>query len=299
MMKEKFLEHFPQARVKFDEALSSYSYTRTGGPADILVFPQTIAEVQDFVSYAKTEQIPIMVLGNSSNLIVRDGGIEGIVMILTDMKAAEVQDQTLVVEAGARLIDVSRLAADHSLGGLEFACGIPGSLGGAVFMNAGAYGGEMADIVSSVDYVDQRGSLHQLTLQELDFAYRHSCFQENGGVVVRVHMQLHSADSDAIESRMAELTHLRESKQPLDLPSCGSVFKRPEGHYTGQLIQEAGLQGYTVGGAQVSLKHAGFIVNIGQATATDYLAVIAHVQDVIKDRYGVDLETEVRIIGRD
>lgn len=298
-MKEKFLEHFPQARVKFDEALSSYSYTRTGGPADILVFPQTIAEVQDFVSYAKTEQIPIMVLGNSSNLIVRDGGIEGIVMILTDMKAAEVQDQTLVVEAGARLIDVSRLAADHSLGGLEFACGIPGSLGGAVFMNAGAYGGEMADIVSSVDYVDQRGSLHQLTLQELDFAYRHSCFQENGGVVVRVHMQLHSADSDAIESRMAELTHLRESKQPLDLPSCGSVFKRPEGHYTGQLIQEAGLQGYTVGGAQVSLKHAGFIVNIGQATATDYLAVIAHVQDVIKDRYGVDLETEVRIIGRD
>lgn len=298
-MKEKFLEHFPQARVKFDEALSSYSYTRTGGPADILVFPQTIAEVQDFVSYAKTEQIPIMVLGNSSNLIVRDGGIEGIVMILTDMKAAEVQDQTLVVEAGARLIDVSRLAADHSLGGLEFACGIPGSLGGAVFMNAGAYGGEMADIVSSVDYVDQRGSLRQLTLQELDFAYRHSCFQENGGVVVRVHMQLHSADSDAIESRMAELTHLRESKQPLDLPSCGSVFKRPEGHYTGQLIQEAGLQGYTVGGAQVSLKHAGFIVNIGQATATDYLAVIAHVQDVIKDRYGVDLETEVRIIGRD
>ncbi|MGX6485890.1 UDP-N-acetylmuramate dehydrogenase [Aerococcus sanguinicola] len=299
MMKEKFLEHFPQARVKFDEALSSYSYTRTGGPADILVFPQTIAEVQDFVSYAKTEQIPIMVLGNSSNLIVRDGGIEGIVMILTDMKAAEVQDQTLVVEAGARLIDVSRLAADHSLGGLEFACGIPGSLGGAVFMNAGAYGGEMADIVSRVDYVDQRGSLRQLTLQELDFAYRHSCFQENGGVVVRVHMQLHSADSDAIESRMAELTHLRESKQPLDLPSCGSVFKRPEGHYTGQLIQEAGLQGYTVGGAQVSLKHAGFIVNIGQATATDYLAVIAHVQDVIKDRYGVDLETEVRIIGRD
>ncbi|MDK6232824.1 UDP-N-acetylmuramate dehydrogenase [Aerococcus sp. UMB10185] len=298
-MKEKFLEHFPQARVKFDEALSSYSYTRTGGPADILVFPQTIAEVQDFVSYAKTEQIPIMVLGNSSNLIVRDGGIEGIVMILTDMKAAEVQDQTLVVEAGARLIDVSRLAADHSLGGLEFACGIPGSLGGAVFMNAGAYGGEMADIVSRVDYVDQRGSLRQLTLQELDFAYRHSCFQENGGVVVRVHMQLHSADSDAIESRMAELTHLRESKQPLDLPSCGSVFKRPEGHYTGQLIQEAGLQGYTVGGAQVSLKHAGFIVNIGQATATDYLAVIAHVQDVIKDRYGVDLETEVRIIGRD
>ncbi|AMB94631.1 UDP-N-acetylenolpyruvoylglucosamine reductase [Aerococcus sp. HMSC23C02] len=298
-MKDKFLEHFPQAKVKFDEALSSYSYTRTGGPADILVFPQTIAEVQDFVSYAKTEQIPIMVLGNSSNLIVRDGGIEGIVMILTDMKAAEVQDQSLVVEAGARLIDVSRLAADHSLGGLEFACGIPGSLGGAVFMNAGAYGGEMADIVSSVDYVDQRGSLRQLTLQELDFAYRHSCFQENGGVVVRVHMQLHSADPDAIESRMAELTHLRESKQPLDLPSCGSVFKRPEGHYTGQLIQEAGLQGYTVGGAQVSLKHAGFIVNIGQATATDYLAVIAHVQDVVKDRYGVDLETEVRIIGRD
>ncbi len=298
-MKDKFLEHFPQAKVKFDEALSSYSYTRTGGPADILVFPQTIAEVQDFVSYAKTEQIPIMVLGNSSNLIVRDGGIEGIVMILTDMKAAEVQDQSLVVEAGARLIDVSRLAADHSLGGLEFACGIPGSLGGAVFMNAGAYGGEMADIVSSVDYVDQRGSLRQLTLQELDFAYRHSCFQENGGGVVRGHMQLHSADPDAIESRMAELTHLRESKQPLDLPSCGSVFKRPEGHYTGQLIQEAGLQGYTVGGAQVSLKHAGFIVNIGQATATDYLAVIAHVQDVVKDRYGVDLETEVRIIGRD
>ncbi|KAA9302097.1 UDP-N-acetylmuramate dehydrogenase [Aerococcus sp. UMB8608] len=298
-MKEKFLEHFPQAKVKFDEALSSYSYTRTGGPADILVFPQTIEEVQAIVSYASTEELPFMVLGNSSNLIVRDGGIEGIVMILTDLTEAQVQDQALTVEAGARLIDVSRLAADYSLGGLEFACGIPGSLGGAVFMNAGAYGGEMADIVSQVDYVDRRGNLCELTAEELDFAYRHSCFQENGGIVVRVHMQLHSADQTMIESRMAELTQLRESKQPLDLPSCGSVFKRPEGHYTGQLIQEAGLQGYTVGGAQVSLKHAGFIVNIGQASASDYLAVIAHVQAVVKERYGVDLETEVRIIGRD
>lgn len=290
---------FPETTIKFDEPMANYSYTKTGGPVDALIFPHSVQEIKTIIRYANREHIPLIALGNSSNLIIRDQGIAGIVLMLTDMEKMAVHGRQLIAEAGARIIDASRLAADHTLSGLEFACGIPGSIGGAIYMNAGAYGGEVSEVVREVDVVTLGGQYKTYTLEELNFAYRHSELQETGDIIVRVTFDLELGDADAITGKMDELTFLRESKQPLELPSCGSVFKRPKGHFTGQLIQEANLQGYTVGGAQVSMKHAGFIVNIGGATATDYIDVIHHVQEVIKDKNDVTLETEVRIIGRE
>ncbi|MCZ0717075.1 UDP-N-acetylmuramate dehydrogenase [Aerococcus kribbianus] len=299
-MNLKYLsEIFPESTIKYNEAMANYSYTKTGGPADALIFPESAEEIMAIIRYANREHIPVMALGNASNLIIQDQGIAGIVIMLTAMTAMSVSDQELTAQSGARIIDVSRLAADAGLTGLEFACGIPGSVGGAIYMNAGAYGGEISTVVKEVHVVTLAGRKAVYTPEELDFAYRHSEIQASGDIIVSVVFSLENGDQEAIRQKMAELTYLRESKQPLDLPSCGSVFKRPEGHFTGKLIQEAGLQGYTVGGAQVSTKHAGFIVNIGQATASDYLAVIHHVQEVIWHKNGVQLEREVRIIGRD
>ncbi len=203
----------------------------------------------------------------------------------------------VTAEAGAKLIDTTYAALDTSLTGFEFACGIPGSIGGAVYMNAGAYGGEIKDVLAEVDVLLADGTLKTLTNEEMAFSYRHSKIQEMDAVVLEARFQLTAGEHEVIKGRMDELTELRQSKQPLEYPSCGSVFKRPVGHFTGQLIQEAGLQGLKWGGAQISEKHAGFIVNIDHATATDYTELIAHIQEVIKEKFDVSLETEVRIIG--
>ncbi len=238
-----------------------------------------------------------MVLGNASNLIVQDGGIRGVVIMLTEMKQIHVKGTMVIAEAGASLIDTTYAALAESLTGFEFACGIPGSVGGAVYMNAGAYGGEIKDVFAEVDLLLEDGTLKTLTKDEMVFSYRHSKVQELRAIVLEARFSLQTGDYEAIKARMDELTELRQSKQPLEYPSCGSVFKRPVGHYTGQLIQQAGLQGLKWGGAQVSEKHAGFIVNIDHATATDYIELIAHIQEVIKEKFDVSLETEVRIIG--
>ena len=238
-----------------------------------------------------------MVLGNASNLIVQDGGIRGVVIMLTEMKQIHVKGTMVIAEAGASLIDTTYAALAESLTGFEFACGIPGSVGGAVYMNAGAYGGEIKDVFAEVDLLLEDGTLKTLTKEEMVFSYRHSKIQELRAIVLEARFSLQTGDYEAIKARMDELTELRQSKQPLEYPSCGSVFKRPVGHYTGQLIQQAGLQGLKWGGAQVSEKHAGFIVNIDHATATDYIELIAHIQEVIKEKFDVSLETEVRIIG--
>lgn len=290
---------FPETIIKYDEPMANYSYTKTGGPVDALIFPKSVADIKAIIRYANREHIPLIALGNSSNIIIRDQGIAGIVLMLTDMTAMEIDGNNLIAEAGAKIIDASRLAGDASLTGLEFACGIPGSIGGAIYMNAGAYGGEVSEVVKEVEVVTLAGRYETYTSDELAFAYRHSELQESGDIVVRVTFELAPGDATAIREKMDELTFLRESKQPLELPSCGSVFKRPEGYFTGKLIQDADLQGFTIGGAQVSRKHAGFIVNIGGATATDYIGVIHHVQQVILANNGVSLETEVRIIGRE
>ena len=297
MLITKMKEKFPNSIIKEKEPLSLYTYTKTGGPADILVLPQEKSEVVQLVEWINENELPLTVLGNASNLIVKDGGIRGVVMVLTEMNDISVSKTRIVAQSGARLIDTTYAALDAELTGLEFACGIPGSIGGAVFMNAGAYGGEVSEVIHTVTILTRSGELKELKNKDLEFRYRHSAIQETRDIVLEVEFHLEKGKAAEIKERMVELTFLRESKQPLEYPSCGSVFKRPTGYFTGKLIQEAGLQGKIWGGAQISKKHAGFIVNINQATATDYIELIAHVQEIILENTGVELVPEVRIIG--
>ncbi|KPN82648.1 UDP-N-acetylenolpyruvoylglucosamine reductase [Apilactobacillus kunkeei] len=282
-----------------NEPLSKYTFTETGGPADLVAFPKNTDEVRELLSMAKRDDLPITVLGNASNLIIKDGGIRGLVIILTEMNEITSHDDLVIAQAGARYIDTTIVAQQHGLTGMEFAAGIPGSIGGAVFMNAGAYGGETAEVIESVTVLTPENEIKTLSNSELDFGYRHSAVQDQDDIVLEATFKLSTGDKDEIQAEMDRLNELRESKQPLDLPSCGSVFKRPEGYFAGKLIHDAGLQGYQSGGAQVSKKHAGFIVNIDNATATDYLDVIKHVQETVYAKNKVHLETEVRIIGQD
>lgn len=295
----EFEKRFPNAEYYQNEALANYTFTKTGGPADMVFFPKKAEEIQSVLSYCREKDIPWTVLGNASNLIVRDGGMEGIVILLNHFNQLSIEEDCLTAQAGAKLIDAARLAGKNQLTGMEFACGIPGSIGGAVYMNAGAYGGEIKDIFDYALILQEDGSVVKYHADQMDFSYRHSILQSEKSIVLSATFQLAVGDQATIDERMVELTQLRESKQPLEFPSCGSVFKRPEGHYTGQLIQEAGLQGLKWGGAQVSKKHAGFIVNIDHATATDYIELIQHIQQVIFEKFQVQLETEVRIIGRE
>lgn len=296
---ETLHHQYPQLNIKFHHPLSDYSYTKTGGNADAIVFPKNRQEVIDVMQWINQEGVPCTILGNLSNLIVRDGGIRGVVIILTDMNEIHVDGNDIYMDSGASIIDVSRTAYDHGLTGLEFACGIPGSVGGAVFMNAGAYGGEIKDLPVQVEAINQAGELVTYTNEDLDFSYRYSVFQENGEIIIGTKLTLQPGDSAEIKSKMDEFTHLRETKQPLEYPSCGSVFKRPEGYYTGKLIQDAGLQGHRIGGAEISRKHAGFIINVGGATATDYVNMIEYIQETIWNLNQVRLETEVRVIGEE
>lgn len=298
-MKNNLPAIFPEIAILVDEPLMNYTFTKTGGPADFLAFPKNADEVRELVLYCKNENMPWLILGNASNLIVKDGGIRGLVIMLSDMTDITVEEGLLTAEAGAKLIDATYVALDHSLTGFEFACGIPGSVGGAVFMNAGAYDGEVQTIFESCDVLLADGSIQTYTKEDMDFAYRHTAIQELQAIILRARFRLVKGDYDQIKARMVELTELRQLKQPLEYPSCGSVFKRPVGHYTGKLIQDAGLQGLKWGGAQISEKHAGFIVNVDNATATDYLELIAYIQKTILEKFGVTLETEVRIIGEE
>lgn len=299
MNKIEMMNELNDITLLFDEPLMNVTFTKTGGPVDVLAFPKSKAEVVRLVDYCRNTDTPWLVLGNASNLIVRDGGIRGMVIMLEKMDRVSVEDDQIVVEAGAKLIDTTYVALDHDLAGFEFACGIPGSIGGAVYMNAGAYGGEIKDVFVSVDVLSADGTIQTFSNKDMDFSYRHSVIQEMHCIVLEARFSLVTGDPTEIKAKMDELTALRVSKQPLEYPSCGSVFKRPEGHFTGKLIQDAGLQGLKWGGAQISEKHAGFIVNIDHATATDYVELIAHIQEVIKEKFDVMLETEVRIIGEE
>ncbi|WP_157456086.1 UDP-N-acetylmuramate dehydrogenase [Carnobacterium maltaromaticum] len=299
MILNEMIKEFPTVLIKANEPLSFYTYTKTGGPADILAFPKTEDEIVKLVVWIKAQKLPLTVLGNASNLIVKDGGIRGVVMILTEMNQMQVKKEKLIVQSGAKLIDTSYRAWSEGLTGLEFACGIPGSIGGAVFMNAGAYEGEISEVLESALVISETGEVIRLSNEDLDFSYRYSSIQKHHGIILEAVFQLKKGNKATIKTRMDELTALREAKQPLEFPSCGSVFKRPTGYFTGKLIQEAGLQGKIWGGAQISEKHAGFIVNINEATATDYIELIAYIQEVILSNTGVKLETEVRIIGED
>lgn len=293
----ELINEFPNLDVKENEALANYTYTETGGPADLLFFPRSVEEVTAVIDWTAENEYPLTILGNASNLIVRDGGIRGVTVILTKLNELSVKKNKITVQAGLPIIELSEVAYEHGLTGLEFACGIPGSVGGAVYMNAGAYGGEVKDVIKSVTVLTSEGEIKELKNKDMHFSYRNSILQETKDIVLEIVFKLKNGNQEKIKEKMVELTHMRTSKQPLEYPSCGSVFKRPEGHFTGKLIQDAGLQGLIWGGAQVSTKHAGFIVNIGEATATDYIELIKHIQDVIYKKYDVSLEREVHIIG--
>ncbi|CCK82782.1 UDP-N-acetylenolpyruvoylglucosamine reductase [Lactobacillus equicursoris 66c] len=279
--------------------LSRYTFTKTGGKAQYLAFPKNVLELEEVVKAAKEEQLPLTVIGNASNLIIRDKGIKGLVVILTEMNEITVEGDKVVAQAGAKIIDTSFAAGNSGLSGLEFAAGIPGSVGGAVFMNAGAYGGETKDCLESATVLTRDGEIKTYNNADLKFSYRHSLVQETGDIVIKATFALKKGDKSEILDQMNYLNALRKYKQPLEYPSCGSVFKRPTGHFVGPMIIEAGLQGKQIGGAQVSMKHAGFIVNKGGATATDYLNLIHYIQKTIKEKDGISLETEVRIIGEE
>jgi len=270
-----------------------------GGPADFFLRPTSAGQIQQGLAFARAHNIPVTIIGYGTNLLVRDGGVRGLVIQIADSLAtAQVKGLILTVSAGCLFGSVSKLAAFHGLTGLEFAVGIPGGLGGAVFMNAGAYEGEIGPLVKQVRWVsaDKIGEWND---NEYTYSYRHSRVQEEPIVVAGATIELQKGDPLAIWAKMEEFQERRRDKQPLEYPSAGSTFKRPKGHYVGPLIEQANLKGFSIGGAQVSTKHAGFIVNIGGAVASDFTNLISHIQQKIKSQFGVDLETEVRIIGED
>ncbi|RRG17508.1 UDP-N-acetylmuramate dehydrogenase [Weissella viridescens] len=297
MQELNLIREFPGFDIKQNQALSTYTNTRVGGPADWIFWPRNLNELRDVTRYAQNQGVPITVLGNASNLIITDQGLRGLVVFLTRLTDITVDETTVTAAAGAAIIDTAQVACEHDLAGLEWAAGIPGSVGGAVYMNAGAYGGQVDDCLLEAVVLTPSGTLKTYTRQELDFGYRHSAVQGTGEIIVSATFKLIPDAKANIAERMEDFNDRRASKQPLEYPSCGSVFKRPEGYFAGKLIMDAGLQGFQVGGAQVSTKHAGFIVNKGQATGSDYVAVIKHVQDVVHEQYQVNLEPEVRILG--
>ena len=284
--------------LKLNEPMSKHTSFHIGGPADVLAQPSDVAELQSLLREAERLQIPVTLIGNGSNLLVLDKGIRGLVVkmgnALTDISIA---DNSITFGSGVSLAMASKKAASLGLSGMEFAVGIPGSIGGAVYMNAGAYDGEMSKVVREIQVLTAAGEVKTLEAKDLDFSYRHSALQGSDLIVLNVTVELTAGVQKDIEAKMADFSERRISKQPLELPSAGSMFKRPPGYFAGTLIDQSGLKGYTVGGAQVSTKHAGFVVNIGGATAADVLQLISDVQNKIFEAHGVHLEPEVMVIG--
>jgi len=296
---EQLIDILEKDNVIKDKALKNHTYTRLGGAADFFVTPVTYEQVQQVVILANKENIPFTLLGNGSNLIIRDGGIRGIVMYLGKLSNITVEETKMIAQSGALIAEASKEALQSNLTGLEFACGIPGSVGGALFMNAGAYGGEIKDVLTKAKVITSSGEMKTILAEDLDLDYRTSNIPDNGYIVLEGEFQLEKGDYQEIKAVMDDLTYKRESKQPLEYPTCGSVFKRPLGYFAGKLIQDSGLQGKQIGGAEVSMKHAGFIINKDNASANEYITLIEYVQKVVKEKFSVELEREVRIIGED
>lgn len=288
----------PAQRLLVKEPLSRHTTFRIGGPADFLVQPESVAEVAAVLKVVREYKMDLTILGNGSNVLVLDNGIRGVVLKFDDhMGYIRHEGHTLIAGAGATFAEVAKYALTQEMTGLEFAIGIPGSIGGAVFMNAGAYDGEISCVIAAVTAVCPDGIIRRFNNKDIQFSYRHSVFQDNGCVICEIELELPRGKGAVIMQRMTELTTKRESKQPLELPSAGSTFKRPPGYFAGTLIEQTGLKGLKIGGAQVSLKHAGFIVNAGDATACDVLSLIREVQHQVSEKFGVNLQPEVRIIG--
>lgn len=283
--------------IFMEEPMKKHTTFRVGGPADVLVQPDETA-LEAILALCRQYHVSYSFIGNGSNLLVGDKGIRGVVIEMTDpMGNIEVQGTRITAQAGAMLSKIANTAASNGLGGMEFAAGIPGSVGGAVVMNAGAYGGEMKDIIERVYVLDENGAQLELDRDALDLGYRHSCIPDKKYIVTKVVLELVPRDEAEIRSKMKELNEKRAEKQPLQYPSAGSTFKRPEGYFAGKLIMDAGLRGYQVGGAQVSEKHCGFVINKGDATAADICQLMQDVADKVQAQFGVVLEPEVKMIG--
>lgn len=295
---DKVVDIVGEENVHTDEPMSRHTTFRIGGNADYFVKPGNADEVAAVIAVCREYNIPYFILGNGSNLLVSDDGYRGMIInIMGNMDSVTVDGRIITAQAGAMLVRVSVMARDNALTGLEFASGIPGTIGGAVYMNAGAYGGEMKNVVKTVRAIDEYGRIYELDSEKMDFSYRHSIVEERKLIVLEVTLELEHGSREAIDDRMKELAEARRSKQPLEYPSAGSTFKRPEGYFAGKLIMDAGLRGYSVGGAQVAEKHCGFVINKGGATASDVVELIRDVQHDVDDKFGVTLEPEVKMLG--
>ena len=297
LFQQKILTLLPKIDLSFTETMAKHTSFRIGGNVEVMAFPKNAQELADILRACKIANIEATILGAGTNVLAPDDGLSGMVICLKDcMDGMERLDDTRIrVAAGVTMTRAAVFAANLGLGGMEFAHGIPGTVGGGMYMNAGAYGGEICHICESVDVLDRNGNLATYTAQEMDFSYRHSILEDNGGIVVSVVFKLTPKAVHEIKAAMKELMARRSATQPLELPSAGSAFKRPVGGYAGALIEQAGLKGYQVGGAAISTKHAGFAVNIDNATAADVKALLQNVSDIVFEKSGIRLEPEVRI----
>lgn len=298
---DKLEEIVGKDKVKYNEKMSKYTTMRVGGPCDCIVFPDEISKVKEVIDFCKNENITFFVIGNGSNLLVKDEGIHGVVIKLGHrFSKIELDGEYILAYAGATMPALSQLAKKNSLKGLEFACGIPGTIGGGVKMNAGAYGSQISDILYEVTYMDEKEEIKTIKNKDCSFGYRKSIFTINPNyVILSAKFKLERGNIDEIENKMKENSLARKAKQPLEYPNFGSVFKRPEGYFVGKLVDDAGLRGYKIGGAQVSTKHTGFIVNVDNATCKDVLDLIGYVQTTVYNKFNVKLTPEVIIIGGD
>ena len=297
-MLEKLQKLLGEAKVLVQEPMASHTTFRIGGPADYFVMPETTEELAAVLNLCKEEQMPYFILGNGSNLLVGDKGFRGVVIQLyKNFDGLQIEGTKVTAKAGAMLIRVAKESGKAGLTGLEFASGIPGTIGGAMVMNAGAYGGEMKDVVTAVTVLTKDGDIKTLTSEEMNFRYRGSVVEDEGYIVLEAVMELNEGNLEEIQARIDELSVQRRTKQPIEYPSAGSTFKRPEGYFAGKLIQDAQLRGYRVGGAQVSEKHCGFVINAGGATASDVMQLMQDVSDKVNAQFGVTLEPEVKRIG--
>lgn len=294
---QKLCEIVDKDNVLMDENMAKHTTFKAGGNAKYVVLPKNEKELADLLRFVSDNKIKYYVIGNGSNLLVKDSGFDGIIIkIGNNMSKIEIKDNIIVCQAGAFLSKIAKLALENSLTGLEFAAGIPGLVGGAVTMNAGAYGGEVKDVITKVWLIDKEGNNFCLQNNEMEFGYRESIVQKKEYIVTRVELKLEYGNKEEIEEKMNEFLKARKDKQPLEYPSAGSTFKRPEGHFAGKLIMDAGLRGYTVGGACVSEKHCGFVINKNNATATDIIELMDKVSEIVYEKYGVRLEAEVKVI---
>lgn len=297
-IENKFCACLGSDNVYRNEPMRKHTTFHIGGPADFYLCPHSAKEIQKTVAICREEELPYFILGNGSNLLVSDQGYRGVVIQLwKNVSDILVEGCRIRAKAGASLAKIAGEALEEGLTGMEFAAGIPGTLGGAVVMNAGAYGGEMKDILQEALVMDEQGEIFTLKKEELHLGYRTSIIKEKGYIVLAAALELKPGDRKEIKEKMDELKQRRVEKQPLDMPSAGSTFKRPEGYFAGKLIMDAGLRGFSVGGAQISEKHCGFVVNTGKATANDVLTLIRDVQKRVRDKFGVELETEVKFLG--